>query len=331
MNIGAILPHTYLYGGVKRFIELGRAFQNKGHRFTIYTPSGAPPEWTRHDLRYATFDDLKHDYNDMLFITDRKNKDILTGADAQYKIFYHVSLRHKARTMIKDKRLHTFACSTNIYRYDKRWFRTTPFLAMGGINNDLFYARETRDRKQEEPFTILFYGRLSEHQKGSGLVVKACERLYKKYPFIRLLLFDTPVNRTMSAVNEAFTTCVPFEFVMNHPVEKNVELFHRADIFVSAEKQAGWANTVAEAMACGIPVVTTHSGTLDMIVDGETGIFVGRNARSISKGIEKLILSVDLRRKLSANGSRYIRQFDWKILAERILGWYDEQEKVRKR
>lgn len=330
MNIGAILPHTRLYGGVKRFIELGRIFRQHGHNFTIYTPTGEPPTWTHNDLRYATFNDLNTEHNQLLFTTDRKSKAVILNAHADYKIFYHVVIRHKASTMMRDRRFHVFACSSNVYRYDRIWFQRTPFLAVGGINTSLFWKKPIKERKSDDPFIIMLYGRLSEGMKGSGLIVKACEQLYKKYPFIKLLLFDTPVNQEMFDLDHAFNAAVPFDFVLNHPVEKNVELFHRADIFVSAEKQTGWANTVAEAMACGIPVVATRGGTMDIVLDNETGILVKRNVRSIRKGIEKLIVSEELRKRLAANGYTHILKFDWKNLAASILDWYEKQEGLKK-
>ena len=326
MKAGAILPHTHLYGGVKRFIELGRIFNGAGHSFTLYTPHGIAPNWTRNDVRVATFDDLEKEYNDMLFVTDRKFKKILLKAKARYKIFYHVSLHHKARKMIRDKRFHVFACSSNVVRYDKLFFSRVPFLAAGGIDPDQFYPKQNVSFEKKDEFTILVYGRIHERVKGTRLVVKACEKLYKKYPFIRLVLFDTPVNSSMSMAIENFNTHVPFQFITNHPVEENAALFHQADIFVAAEKGAGWANTVAEAMACGIPVVATRSGTADILIDGVTGIRVRREVNSIARGIRKLIKSPELRERMALNGRRHIEKFTWQILAGKILNWYDKKE-----
>ncbi len=326
MKAGAILPHTHLYGGVKRFIELGRIFNGAGHSFTLYTPHGIAPNWTRNDVRVASFDDLEKEYNDMLFVTDRKYKKILLNARARYKIFYHVSLHHKARKMIRDKRFHIFACSSNVVRYDKLFFGRVPFLAAGGIDTDMFYPKHTSNTEKKDEFTILVYGRIHERVKGTSLVVKACEKLYKKYPFIRIVLFDTPVNSEMSLAIENFNTHVPFQFITNHPVEENAALFHQADIFVAAEKGAGWANTVAEAMACGIPVVATNSGTADMLIDDVTGIRVKRNVNSIARGISKLINSPELREKLSENGRRHIEKFTWDNLAGTIINWYNKKE-----
>jgi glycosyltransferase involved in cell wall biosynthesis len=119
---------------------------------------------------------------------------------------------------------------------------------------------------------------------------------------------------------------VPFQFITNHPVEENAALFHQADIFVAAEKGAGWANTVAEAMSCGIPVVATKSGTADILIDGVTGIRVKRNVNSIARGISRLIMSAELRETLAVNGRKHIEKFTWQILAGKIMNWYDNKE-----
>jgi glycosyltransferase involved in cell wall biosynthesis len=331
MKAGAILPHTHLYGGVKRFIELGRIFNEAGHTFTLYTPVGLAPSWTRNDVRVASFDDLENEYNDMLFATDRKYKKILLKARAGYKIFYHVSLHHKARKMIREKRFHIFACSSNVVQYDRLVFRRVPFLAAGGVDTELFNMKQSVGNEKKYEFTILVYGRIHERVKGTKLVVRACEKLYKKYPFIRLILFDTPVNNSMSEAIDNFNTHVPFQFITNHPVEENAALFHQADIFVAAEKGAGWANTVAEAMSCGIPVVATKSGTADILIDGITGIRVSRNVHSIARGISKLITSPELRETLAVNGRKHIEKFTWQILARKIMDWYDNQENHKKK
>jgi glycosyltransferase involved in cell wall biosynthesis len=329
MRAGVILPHTRLYGGVKRFIELGKIFSAKGHTFTLYTPDGIPPNWTTANLRVATFEALAEEELDVLFITDRKNKEILLNSKARYKIFYHVSLTHKSRKMVRDKRLHIFACSSNVARYDKWVFGVKPFLAAGGIDTARFFPQKIVQAREDGIFTILMYGRLSEKIKGTRLIVKACERLYPKYPNLRLLLFDTPVNASMAKAIEDFKTNVPFDFILNHPVEQNLSIFHRADLFVAAEKGAGWANTVAEAMASGIPVVSTKAGTADIVIPGKTGVLVRRNVAAIAKGIEKMIESPELRHELAINARRHIEQFDWQILGDRIISWYESREKEK--
>jgi glycosyltransferase involved in cell wall biosynthesis len=329
MRAGVILPHTKLCGGVKRFFELGSIFSRAGHTFTMYTPKGTPPDWINTELRVVSFDELAKEENDILFITDRKHKEVLLKSRARYKVFYHVSLHHKSRTMVLDRRLYTFACSSNVARYDKLRFGVRPFLAVGGVDTGKFFPRKDAPVDNDGIFTILIYGRVFDKIKGTRMIVRACEKLHPKYPNMRLLLFDTPSSASMAKAIEEFNTHIPFDFITNHPVDKNVSIFHQADLFVAAEKGAGWANTVAEAMACGIPVVSTKSGTADLVIPGKTAILVKRNVASIARGIDEMIKSPELRHELALNARKHVEQFDWQILGDRIMAWYEDKEKER--
>ena len=164
------------------------------------------------------------------------------------------------------------------------------------------------------------YGRLAERVKGTKYVVRACEKLYKKGYNVKLLLFDTAVNEKAQRLIDNFTTTVPFDFIQNHPFDKNSELFNRADVFVAAEDEghAGWANTVAEAMSCGLPVVATPAGTKDLIFDEETGLSTRRNSYSIRKRLQRLIADQALRERLGKAARARIENYDWRRLAEQI-------------
>lgn len=70
MNLGVILPCTLLYGGVKRFLELGNIFIESGHRFTVYTPEGTGPDWFDFKGEVKTFEALPDDPLDALFFTE---------------------------------------------------------------------------------------------------------------------------------------------------------------------------------------------------------------------------------------------------------------------
>jgi len=103
---------------------------------------------------------------------------------------------------------------------------------------------------------------------------------------------------------------VPVEFHLDLPQDRMAELFSRADIFLMAERRAGWSNTSAEAMACGLPVVCTPSGTRDFAVDGRTALvaplplpfFLARHLRRLARDPE-------LRARLGEAGRRKIAEF----------------------
>ena len=96
-------------------------------------------------------------------------------------------------------------------------------------------------------------------------------------------------------------------------------LFSRADVFVSAERRAGWANTAAEAMACRLPVVCTASGSRDFAIHRQTALVVPlASPFLIRRQIRRLILEPGLRERLAAAGYERIKLFTWEALAERL-------------
>lgn len=321
MKLGVLLPHTKLYGGVKRFLELGNIFVEKGHEFCVYTPDAAPPNWFAYKGRMATFEQAATDELDALWTTTTAYAPILAASNARHKIFYHVRIKENLRDVVRYPDIEIFACSTNVYEHDMRHCGRKPFLAVGGVTMANYQPKTDYAVDAGRPFVVMGYGRIAERVKGTKYVVKACERLYRKGYNIRLLLFDTALSQQWQQKLDAFTCKCPFDFVKNHPFERNSELFNRADCFVSAEnpRYSGWNNTVAEAMACGLPVVSTSAGTKDLLIDGVNGLQSARWVFCFQRHIARLYHDEALRRSLGTAARQHVAQFDWNILADRIL------------
>src|SRR5262245_21668144 len=45
MRIGLFLPHVGVFGGVRRYLELGNEWVGMGHEVTLHHPQGTPPAW----------------------------------------------------------------------------------------------------------------------------------------------------------------------------------------------------------------------------------------------------------------------------------------------
>lgn len=318
MKLGVILPHTLLYGGVKRFMELGNIFVEKGHQFFIYTQDGIGPTWFDFRGEMKTFEDITSVELDAIFFTEPRYIPLIQEAKSKRKIFYFVRGNENLKKIKIIPNVEFFANSTNMYNTAKRKFGITCFKAFGGINTKHYQPKEHIKRDSSKPFIIMAYGRLTEGRKGTRYVVKACERIYKKNKNIKLILFDTPVDEKMKKAIEDFDTIVPFEFVTHHPVMKNPELFQKADLFVAPEKKAGWSNTSVEAMASGIPVIASTSGTNDFLFHEKTGLIIRRNSRHIAKAIVRLMEDDKLCQSYAEAGRKQIENFDWHVLADRI-------------
>ena len=318
-TICAILPHVKLYGGIKRFFELGNQFINLNHRFIAFTPEGERPAWFSFQGEVLPYSELTKVEADAIFFTELSLLPHVLAANAKRKIFYIVNPSARLGQIKKHPEIEFFANSTNLLERAKRKYKIDAFPAFGGVNLEKFWVKPPAPIKPNEPFTVLAYGRIAEGRKGTIYVVKACERLQRRGYDVRLLLFDTPVTEKIQKAIDNFKTKVPYKFILNHPVEKNVEFFHQANFFVAPEKKTGFANTVAEAMASGIPVIATTSGTKDLLIPNKTGLLVTRNSYRIRDAIIKLLTNHNLCIELTKNARSNIEKLDWSILAANII------------
>ena len=99
------------------------------------------------------------------------------------------------------------------------------------------------------------------------------------------------------------------------------------DVFVSASEGEPFGRVVVEAMAAGVPVVSTDSGGKGEIVeDGKTGILVEQgDIDSISRAMDELRRDPDMRARMSKEGRRVaIEKFTIDRAAREVEAVWDE-------
>lgn len=87
----------------------------------------------------------------------------------------------------------------------------------------------------------------------------------------------------------------------------------QADVFLLSSLSEGISNAVLEAMACGIPVVTTDCGGMrEAVRDGVEGFVVPvRDAEAMARSMEKLHNNPDLAKRMGEAGrNRVLQEFD---------------------
>ena len=87
------------------------------------------------------------------------------------------------------------------------------------------------------------------------------------------------------------------------------ELMCAADIFLLSSDREGMPNVVLEAMAAGVPCITTRvNGIGDLVRDGATGFVVGRDINDLAKHVTRLATDADLRRIMGARARAIIER-----------------------
>lgn len=109
--------------------------------------------------------------------------------------------------------------------------------------------------------------------------------------------------------------------------EDLVEAYRRCDIFVFPSRLEGFGYPVAEAMACGKPVVTTNCSSLPELVDDEQGGFLcpRDDVNAFAEAIARLGNDPDRQARMGAhNRARAERDFSLERCVRQYVELYEE-------
>lgn len=169
-----------------------------------------------------------------------------------------------------------------------------------GVNTRHFVPTR-RGRLTADPY-VLCVGRLNDRRKNIDLLVEAYALLSPGVrDRLRLVLAGQagPCPDFWSKA-EARGVRARIEFVASPSPADLLKLYQRASLLVLPSDEEGLGVVILEAMACGVPVVSTRSGGPDGIVtDGTDGYLVPcGDAPALAARIEQLYLCEDLNRKM---------------------------------
>ncbi|WP_298370916.1 glycosyltransferase [Azospirillum sp.] len=108
-------------------------------------------------------------------------------------------------------------------------------------------------------------------------------------------------------------------------------VYREADVFVLASRDEGMPNVVLEAMASGLPVVSTAvAGARDLVMEGETGLLVPpEDADALACALRRLVGDADARAWLGARGrARVEESFSWRAAAAGFLELIEQSTTV---
>src|ERR1700733_2035184 len=96
-----------------------------------------------------------------------------------------------------------------------------------------------------------------------------------------------------------------------------------ATAFIYPSLYEGFGFPVAQAMAAGVPVITSNTSCLPEVAGGGALLVDPRSAAEIQAALEKLLTSPELQRELGAAGAVRARQeYRWKVCARKSLDFF---------
>lgn len=157
--------------------------------------------------------------------------------------------------------------------------------------------------KQDKTFRVLYVGQIAI-RKGIPYLLEALATLHA--PNFELMLIGSLLPEAKSFLaryGEGFKYLGP---------KPRAELYHyysQASVFVIASIEEGLAMVMAQAMACGLPVIaTTNTGAEDLFTDGVEGFIVPiRNPEAIREKVLYLYKNPEVREQMSQAALRRVQ------------------------
>jgi glycosyltransferase involved in cell wall biosynthesis len=106
--------------------------------------------------------------------------------------------------------------------------------------------------------------------------------------------------------------------------EKMPRLYRDNDIFVMSSLHEGMSNAMLEAMASGLPIVTTECEGVQELIDGNGSVVHKDDSLSIAREIEKIARSESVYKQMSATATARAGEFTWKTVALQYRKLYEK-------
>jgi glycosyltransferase involved in cell wall biosynthesis len=113
-----------------------------------------------------------------------------------------------------------------------------------------------------------------------------------------------------------------------HDICEQQELYSlvkAARIFVSLSAREGFGIAVLEAIACGVPVLTTSAPdnlARHLVARYSRGVICRPTVNAVAAAVEEMLTNEDLSPQHDYDADRWISDYDWSAMAERVTSVY---------
>jgi glycosyltransferase involved in cell wall biosynthesis len=271
--------------------------------------------------------------HDIIYM-EKSYMQILNGSGTSYQKFGNLYRRFVVPKIIKNsKRIIT------VSEFEKR--RIADFFKLDGNklkavyngvsshfkkitdNDELIRVKE----KYKLPDKYFFFLGNTDPKKNTKGVLKALSMFYKQnkdgYKLVMLDYEKIELDKLIADIGDASLT----EHIHLTGYVINTDLpaiYNLCSIFLYPSLRESFGIPMLEAMACGVPVITSNTSSMPEIADEAALIIDPFKPEEITDGILKILSNEKFKLDLIEKGFKQAARFTWKSMAEKVLNLYKE-------
>lgn len=206
----------------------------------------------------------------------------------------------------------------------------TAVFNQAGVDTDIFKPEIGNDFKQKYGLIgkkIIVYSATFTPRKGTLQTLEAFSMLHNEMPEAHLVVIGTgELESQVKKIADQSDLQNAVTLLSWQPTDDLAPIYAQSDIMVHPSVpfegwEEQWGLLMLQAQACGTPVITSRTGSLEeTVLDGKTGILVEKSEpRLIYQAMKTLLSDDSLRDAMGKAGRQYIiEHFGYRSTAERM-------------
>lgn len=174
---------------------------------------------------------------------------------------------------------------------------------------------------QKRKLTLITVGRLIPDKRQDRLLSATKKLVDEGYDFdVWIVGAGRSENELKDYCTGQKITNVIFTGMQDNPYK----YLKQADWFVLTSKREGFAIVIPEAMACGLPVLSTKcTGPTEILNDGEYGLLVENSSEGVYRGLKHILDNPQIIKKYKEKASVRFNDFDEAVIIGDIINLFE--------
>lgn len=197
---------------------------------------------------------------------------------------------------------------------------------LGGVDAKFKVCPNVKPSSQygiTKPYVIYAGG--DDYRKNLHVIIQAFAKVNSVLDSKYQLVLVGDINKEMLYLIAAKAKLAKENLILTGYVsdEDLVILYNYAELFIYPSLYEGLGLPVLEAMACGVPVLTSNTSSLNEISGNAAYKVSPGNLKEIVHGLSILLTQPNIRNSYREKGLDHVKQFQWLNVAQRTIEVYN--------